>query len=158
MLPPLPLPLPDAIFPFSQWCSKLSSEYPPRRHSDSSSCFPFSPWLGAGQGSLTEGPQGAVTPAPPRDWWGNGLIPPPPPAYLHTDDLVIGPGSGTGLGMLCPDQRQSDANGREWGRRGRGGAEKESQAGNACVSVSTKDDAGVRSLCLLNYISASSRI
>ena len=154
MLPLLPLPLPDAIFLFSQCCPKLSSEYPPRRHSDSSSCFPFSPWLGADQGSLTEGPQGVVTPAPPRDWWGNGLIPPHYlPPYLPTDNLVIGPGSRTGLGMLCPEQRQSYANGRGWGRGGeRGGSEKESQAGNTCVFVSAKGNVQVFGfVCLAIY-------
>ena len=44
------------------------------------------------------------------------------------------------------------------GEAGRGGAQKERRAGNACVFVSAEDDVGVRLLCLLNYISASSRI
>lgn len=80
---PVPLPPPDAVFLFSHCCFKVSSEHPPRSHGDSSSCFPFSPGLGAGQGGLTEGPQGLVTPTPPSDWWGGRLIPPPSPYLAH---------------------------------------------------------------------------
>ena len=51
--------------------------------------------------------------------------------------------------MLCPEQRQSDANGRGWGRGGeRGGSEKESQA----VFVSAKGNVRVFGfVCLAIY-------
>lgn len=108
---PFPSPQPDAVFLFSHCCSKVSSEHPPRRRGDSSSCFPFSPWLRAGQGSLTEGPQGSVTPAPPRDWWVGGLTPSSPSAASQIIELLA---PGQGWRCYVRDQGQRHAKGREW--------------------------------------------
>lgn len=129
-----PLPPPEAVFLFHHCCPKVSLEHPPRRHGNSSFCFPFSPWLRAGQGGLTEGPQsGVILPFPVTGGEENYsllLL----PLICPTDNWVIGLGSRTGLEMLCEDQRQSNTNGREQGRREEwGGSVKKRHTGSVCT-------------------------